>query len=231
MKKTLKIILYVLASVLGIIILVLAFTMLRIKTVSGRHYKEAAALAGQEVQTLTADGFTYRDLNKNGKLDIYEDTRLSPDERTADLLSQMTLEEKAGTMFNMMIAMKKDGSLSEAPSLSDPFSLMIPGTSLMVLSKKMNHFNILFGTGKREMATWNNNLQKLAEKTRLGIPVTIATDPRNHFADNPLASAMAGDMSLFPEPLGLAATRDSLLVAQFAGIARREYLALGIKSA
>jgi hypothetical protein len=67
MKKTLKIILYVLASVLGIIILVLAFTMLRIKTVSGRNYKEAAALAGQEVQTLTADGFTYRDLNKNGK--------------------------------------------------------------------------------------------------------------------------------------------------------------------
>ena len=45
-----------------------------------------------------ADGFAYRDLNKNGRLDVYEDTRRPIDERVEDLLGQMTLEEKVGQM-------------------------------------------------------------------------------------------------------------------------------------
>ena len=231
MKKLAKILLYISASFIGLIVLILLITITWMKISSNSAAKKARALAGPEVQTITVDGFTFRDLNKNGKLDLYEDKRKTADERTDDLLSQMTLEEKAGTMFITMISMKKDGSVSEGPSISDPFSLLIPGTSKMMFGKRMNHFNILTGTGKREMATWYNNLQKLAEKTRLGIPVTIASDPRNHFADNPLASSFAGDMSLFPEPLGLAATGDSLLVNRFADIARREYIALGIKVA
>jgi beta-glucosidase len=231
MIKLLKAIVYTLASVVGLLIIVLIVVIVWMKISSNSSAKKALALAGTEVSTITVDGFSFRDLNKNGKLDIYEDKRKTADERTDDLLSQMTLEEKAGTMFITMISMKRDGSLSEGPSLSDPFSLLIPGTSGMMFVKKMNHFNILAGTGKKEMAIWYNNLQKLAEKTRLGIPVTIASDPRNHFADNPLASSFAGDMSLFPEPLGLAATGDSLLVAQFADIARREYIALGIRVA
>jgi beta-glucosidase len=231
MIKLLKAIIYTLGSIAGFLILVLLILIIWMKISSYSTARKASELAGPEVQTLAVGGFTFRDLNKNGKLDIYEDKRKTADERTDDLLSQMTLEEKAGTMFITMISMKKDGSLSEGPSLSDPFSLLIPGTSKMMFIKKMNHFNILAGTGKKEMAIWHNNLQKLAEKTRLGIPVTIATDPRNHFSDNPLASSFAGDMSLFPEPLGLAATRDSMLVAQFGEIARREYIALGIKVA
>lgn len=231
MKKLIKILAYTIGSLIGLLILIIVITVLWMKISSISSMKKARALAGPEVQTITVDGLTFRDLNKNGKLDIYEDRRKSADERTDDLLSQMTLEEKAGTMFITMISIRKDGSLSEGPSLSDMFSLLIPGTSKMLFVKRMNHFNILTGTGKKEMAIWYNNLQKLAEKTRLGIPVTIASDPRNHFADNPLASSFAGDMSLFPEPLGLAATGDSLLVAQFADIARREYTALGIRVA
>lgn len=38
------------------------------------------------------------------------------------------------------------------------------------------------------MAEWHNRIQKLAEQTRLGIPVTISTDPRHAFSQNPLAS-------------------------------------------
>src|SRR5580693_7055431 len=47
----------------------------------------------------TVDGYTFRDLNKNGKLDIYEDSRQPVEARIEDLLKQMTLEEKAGMMF------------------------------------------------------------------------------------------------------------------------------------
>jgi beta-glucosidase len=71
----------------------------------------------------------------------------------------------------------------------------------------------------------------MAERTRLGIPVTISSDPRHAFSQNPLASMMAGSFSQFPEPTGLAATRDVDLVRQFGDIARQEYLAVGIRLA
>jgi beta-glucosidase len=143
----------------------------------------------------------------------------------------MTLEEKAGTMFITMAGINKDGSVNEKPSLRDPFSLLETGTSKMLFMKHMNHLNILTGASKKAMAEWYNNLQKLEERSRLGIPVSIASDPRNHFSSNPLASALSGDMTQFPEPLGLAAIGDSSEVEEFGNIARQEYLALGIRIA
>ncbi|MBV9280993.1 MAG: glycoside hydrolase family 3 C-terminal domain-containing protein, partial [Chloroflexi bacterium] len=69
------------------------------------------------------------------------------------------------------------------------------------------------------------------EGTRLGIPVTISTDPRHAFTDNPATSMFAGKFSLWPEPIGLAAAGDSALVEEFGDIARQEYLAVGIRVA
>jgi beta-glucosidase len=231
MKKFFKVLLYTVGSLLSLLILLILGFWLYLGISSRSTVNKCKELQSGEVKTLTMDAFTFRDLNKNGQLDIYEDSRKPVDARVNDLLSQMTLEEKAGTMFFMMISMKKDGSVSEKPSISDPFSFLVPGTSKMMFMKHLNHFNILYGTGRREMANWNNNIQKLAERTRLGIPVTIGTDPRNHFSNNPLASAIAGEFSQFPEPLGLAAIGDSLTVAEFAAIARQEYLAVGIRVA
>jgi len=231
MKKFFKILLASFGILIGIIILSIIVGFIWISASRNKSTKINMALAGPEVKTLILNGITYRDLNKNGSLDIYEDSRRSFDERVNDLLSQMNLEEKAGTMFFPPVSMKKDGSISETPSLSDVFSLMTAGTSKMLFGKHINHFNIFTGTDKRGMAIWYNNLQKLAERTRLGIPVTIASDPRNSYSNNPLASAFAGDFSLWPEPIGLAAIGDSLLTWQFADIARQEYLAVGIRVA
>ncbi len=231
MKRTLKIILYSLLSVIGLIVLLILVYALWISISAGNKSKKAMALAGPEVNIITVDGMEFRDLNKNGRLDIYEDNRNETEERVSDLLSLMNLEEKAGLMFIPPVAMNKDGSISEKPSFSDVFSFMSAGTSVMLFEKNINHFNIFVGTGKKEMAQWYNNLQKLAERTRLGIPVTIASDPRNQFSNNPLASVFSGDFSLWPEPTGLAAIGDSLLTARFADMARQEYLAVGIRVA
>ena len=57
--------------------------------------------------------FAYRDLNKNGKLDVYEDPRRPVNDRVEDLLSQMTLEEKAGTLFINGAVVNEDGTLDE----------------------------------------------------------------------------------------------------------------------
>lgn len=231
MKKIFKTLVAIIGVLTGIFIILILAGILWMSVSSNMNAKKFKAQAGEGVSTLNAEGFSYRDLNKNGMLDIYEDSRRTVGERVTDLLNQMNLEEKAGLMFFPPVSMNKDGSISEKPTLRDPFSLMTAGTSEMLFGKKINHFNIFTGTDKRNMAIWYNNLQKLAERTRLGIPVTIGSDPRNSYSNNPLASAFAGDFSLWPEPPGFAAIGDSVLMMQFADIARQEYLAAGIRVA
>jgi beta-glucosidase len=174
----------------------------------------------------TEDGITYRDLNKNGRLDPYEDPRRPVHERVEDLLAQMTLEDKAGLMFHTIAAMSEDGSL--APP-TQGFT-RTPITE-MVSERRMSHFN-LHGIAEPRLAVeWHNKVQALAEGTRLGIPVTFSSDPRHAFSNNPLASMRAGRFSQWPEPLGLAAIDDPELTQAFADMARQEYLAVGIRVA
>ena len=165
----------------------------------------------------TPSGSTVRDLNKNGRLDIYEDPSQPVDARVEDLLSQMTLAEKAGLLFQTMAPL---GAWRVLPSGEE-----------LITTKLMNFFNVIGVAPVREMAEWYNALQKVAEESRLGIPVTVSTDPRHMFSDNLGANFNAGEFSHWPEPLGFAATRDSALVEQFADIARQEYVAVGIRAA
>ena len=61
---------------------------------------------GSEASQIKDEGFSYKDLNKNGQLDIYEDYRKSSIERSRDLLDKMTLEEKVGQMFHPPVMIK-----------------------------------------------------------------------------------------------------------------------------
>jgi beta-glucosidase len=172
------------------------------------------------------DGLVYRDLNKNGRLDPYEDPRRPVNERVADLLNQMTLEEKAGLMFHTFVPVDpEDERLDQAGGFSplSPYELLV--------ERHMNHFNLSQVPTSRQMVTWYNRLQGLAEGTRLGIPVTISSDPRHGFTRNFATGAMTSAFSQWPEPIGLAAARDPELVRRFADIARQEYLAVGIRTA
>ncbi|GAA3635915.1 glycoside hydrolase family 3 N-terminal domain-containing protein [Microbacterium awajiense] len=157
----------------------------------------------------------------------YRDSSLSVDQRVDILLSQMTLAEKAGLFFQTMIAMGDGGELSEG----DP-AFGVASNREYVVERGMTHFNLLgVAPSAAHIARWHNKLQELAASTRLGIPVTISTDPRHGFSENPGAAILAGPFSQWPEPLGLAATHDPALVEEFADIARREYTAVGIRVA
>jgi beta-glucosidase len=213
---------YFLAGLIGTLLVAVFAGDTRKRSATSRNLSRLGAKA----PTLVEDGLTFRDLNKNGRLDVYEDNRRPIEERVEDLLSQMTLEEKAGMMFHTMIGMNKDGSLMEE---TGPFS---PAqTSDLIAVRLLNHFNVYEVADPRQMAEWYNALQELAERTRLGIPVTISSDPRHAFSSNPAASMMAGKFSQWPEPLGLAATRDPALVKEFGDVARQEYVAVGIHTA
>lgn len=168
---------------------------------------------------------TYRDLNRNGKLDPYEDVTLSIDERVEDLLQQMTLEEKAGLMFHTIIGIGEDGHFS-----LDTSAFNRPKISEL-LEKGINHFNLLGAATAEQIATWHNELQKAAESRRLGIPVTLSSDPRHGFSDNPGSHLYTAAFSKWPESPGLAAIGDEELVEEFADIARQEYVAVGLRAA
>ena len=175
--------------------------------------------------TDSSTDLVWRDLNGNGRLDPYEDPRLTPEERTVDLLARLSLEEKVGLMFHTVIEAGPEGKLLETPG-----ALSKSATSTVVLGKCMNHFNVHALGRSGDAARWANAMQRLAAQTPHGIPVTISTDPRHGFFENEGTSFAAGSFSQWPEPLGLAALDDED-IREFAEIANSEYRAVGIRMA
>ena len=232
MKRFLKILGKLVLGLIGIILL----GVLVLYLYKSNRVNKQLALLGSPASTIEVDGHTFRDLNKNGSLDKYEDFRVPIDLRIQDLVGQMTLEEKAGVMYINMIGMTPDGEpLSKPYFTTDLINLAlgfaIPPASEYITIKKMNSFNTFNSFDAGTMAKFNNSLQLMAERTRLGIPVTIATDPRHGTFGNPAAAAFAGPFSRWPNALGLAATRDTLLTRNFGDIARQEYMAVGMRLA
>jgi beta-glucosidase len=66
---------------------------------TSKESKPQPVLGARSVKIIEKKGLKFKDLNKNGKLDKYEDWRLTSEERSKDLLSRMSLQEKAGFML------------------------------------------------------------------------------------------------------------------------------------
>ncbi|MGQ6547995.1 glycoside hydrolase family 3 N-terminal domain-containing protein [Serratia sp. IR-2025] len=179
-----------------------------------------AELESRNIPTLTVDGLKFKDLNKNGQLDPYEDWRLDSATRARDLTARMNVEEKAGAMMHGTIGLDGAGRVDISAAEED------------VNQRFVNTFITRMAGDPQHISADNNALQEMAEKSRLGIPVTISTDPRNHFVNDPNATSVAaGSFSQWPEPLGLAAIDDTALSKTFGDIARQEYRAVGIHMA
>lgn len=175
----------------------------------------------------TAEGISYRDLNGNGRLDPYEDPRLTVEERVEDLVGRLTLEEKAGLMVQSVTNASTTGELADEDPQDGRF-----GTRVLVEDKLITHINLHSIPEPRLMARWGNQVQKLAmESSPHGIPVTFSTDPRHSFLENFGASFTSQHFSAWPEPIGLGALRDPDAVREFAEIARQEYTAVGLRAA
>src|SRR3989454_2522536 len=179
-----------------------------------------------QAPVLQKDGLQFRDLNRNGVLDRYEDWRLSPEQRARDLVARMTLEEKAGTMMHGT-ARAVGGPMASA-GMGGQYATA--AVRALIDSVKVTNLITRLNTDPRTLATQNNVLQAIAERTRLGIPVTISTDPRNHFQYLPGVSTQT-TFSQWPEALGFAAIDDTALTRAFGDIARQEYRAVGIHMA
>lgn len=213
-------------------------------------------LGYRSVNILTVQGLKFKDLNRNGKLDPYEDWRLTPEQRSLDLLSKMSVEEKAGFMLISSASLKNEssflnnGAASQGQVSSEfneedrvtttniftrkplPVPIMnIAGTTKGVTKYHLRHFIFRANVSTRITAEWANRLQALCESDGLGIPAIIASNPRNHLTKDASVGLSVGttSFSTWPGELGLSAMRDLKLVHEFADIARQEWKAVGLR--
>lgn len=167
----------------------------------------------------------YRDLNRNGVMDPYENPALPVDARVDDLLGRMTPEEKAGQLLHGTLP-GRGSAIGASTSGYD-----LDRAKALIANQHVSSFITRLVMPPSQFAEQNNAVQKLAEATRLGIPATISTDPRHHFHATAGASTHGGGFSQWPETLAFAAVGDPALVRRFGEAARREYRAVGIHMA
>ena len=181
-----------------------------------------------EVKILKIDGEIFRDLNKNNSLDVYEDHRLDSKLRSDDLLNKMTIEEKVGQMFHPPFTLKPDIWMLI-------YEIAIRGnksTEAQILFDNISHFNLYGNPSPAELANKINHFQEIASRSRLGVPITISSDPIHEVPKGGgVASFSVDGFSKWPSQLGFAATNDSLIIENFAQIVKEEYLAVGIRTA
>jgi beta-glucosidase len=193
------------------------------------------------VKILTVNGLAFKDLNKNGKLDKYEDWRLSAEERAKDLASKMSVEQIAGLMLYSAHQAIPSGNTRFGASTYNGKSFAESGAKAFDLSDQQIKFltkdnlrHVLVTTVQTPevAALWNNKVQALCEGIGFGIPANNSSDPRHRStSDVEYNVGSAGQISMWPGSLGMAATFDPAVVKQFGQIAAKEYRALGIATA
>ena len=197
-------------------------------------------LGAKSKAILSIDKAQFKDLNGDGKLDAYEDWRLPVSQRVDDLVSRMSLQEKIGLMtVNNVFLGGPAGTSCAAGETGLPlvcearvtyFGLMqSESTSDMVNKLHSRYLVIRENPSAETLAAWTNNVQRVAEGSRLGIPVVLASNPRNHAAAGAGFSEASGVFSYWPGTLGLAAAHDPAMVREFAEIAAKEWRATGIQ--
>jgi beta-glucosidase len=234
--------------------------------------RTAAAAAQPKIEArvapiLKVDGLTFKDLNRNGVLDPYEDWRLPIERRVVDLISRMTVEEKAGLMFHASIqgAMGPNGEVLDTMgsfgggraggAVAEPTGIAraIRGrtnpynvepvdsvsASELILKRNIRWAVIRPGNEVPEVtAKFVNNLQQIAEGSRLGIPMVPSDNPRSGIRRSAMGVEMAAEASQrnsprgpsrWPGQLGLAAIGDVEAVREHARLAAQEMRAMGLR--
>ncbi|MEH7235441.1 glycoside hydrolase family 3 protein [Bacillus sp. JJ1562] len=177
---------------------------------SNGNKQNAPELEARSKNILVQGGKKFKDLNNNGKVDQYENWHLPTHVRVKDLVKKMTIEEKAG----MMLISTFNNNSSRTKLNED----------------HLRYFIVRDDPEPRDLAARNNEFQELGEASRLGIPVVMTSNPRNHVNPNRTFghAEAGGQISTWPGELGLAATQDPELVKQFAEIAAKEWRAAGM---
>jgi beta-glucosidase len=193
------------------------------------------------VKILTVNGLAFKDLNKNNKLDKFEDWRLSSEIRAKDLASKLSIKEITGLMLyssHQSIPARPGGYFAGTyggkpfkAGETDPSDLTDQQKKFLA-EDNLRHVLVTTVQTPEIAAKWNNKLQAFCESVGFGIPANNSTDPRHGTrAKAEYDAASGGEISMWPNSLGMAATFDPALTQKFGEIAAKEYRALGITTA
>jgi beta-glucosidase len=166
-------------------------------------------IEGRKAPVITVAALRFRDLNKNGKLDPYEDWRLPIDQRVADLVAKMTVEEKTGLMIHSSLAGftgpngevlglpatgQRGGGARGGANVAPPNRAFDGGANpnnvepmdsanpaQLIAGRHIRYILVRPNAGESPdiTAKFHNGLQEMAEASRLGIPIVFSTDPRH----------------------------------------------------
>ena len=215
-------------------------------------------LGARKVNILTEGKFQFKDLNKNGRLDAYEDWRLPMEERIADLVSQMTLEEKAGLLFHPNIAVNETGVVkydltpeekealrkAEEERYAGPIGPGGQNAGAMAMGQmrrtataksyiEEKNFRCILNNGVApadKFANWSNGMQEIAEGTRLGIPIVFSSDPRHSakLGGHVSGTQYFSHITNGEGQVGITAGGDPEMMRRFGEIMAAEYRAVGL---
>lgn len=161
--------------------------------------------ADSGLKLIEVDGYAFKDMNGNGALDAYEDWRLDNDARSQDLAKQMIGLDQA-KMFMLL-------------SLSGPETAKKLGTALQTdMDNGIRTFSAR-GSTIKDTVNVVNLIQSYAESLPFAIPVDLRGDVGNSLA------------SKWPNHLGLAASFDPDLVAEYNALYSSELRDLGLTTA
>ena len=175
----------------------------------------ASSLFAEPTDTIYHENWI--DRNKNGKQDPYENPELPVEERVADLIARMNLEEKTcqmGTIYGYKRVLKdpaptpewKERVWKDGIGNIDEHANGVRFADENV--EHVNHVNLL------------NSIQRwFIEETRLGIPVD--------FTNEGIRGVCHNNASNFPTQIGVGATWDRDLVRRIGAITAIEGKALG----
>ena len=236
---------------------ILALAIMAIFSTGCKKYDQPE-LGARKVDIITAGKYQFKDLNKNGKLDVYEDWRQPMDKRIADLVSQMTLEEKVGLMFHPNIAVTESGIVkydltdeekealrrAEEERYAGPIGPGGQNAGAMAMGQmrraataksyiEEKNFRCILNNGvaaPEKFANWSNQMQEIAEASRLGIPIVFSSDPRHsaklggHVSGTQYFSHITNGEG----QVGITAGGDPDMMRRFGEIMAAEYRAVGL---
>ena len=202
------------------------------------------AIGARTKPTIEVDGLVFRDLDADGQLTPYEDWRLPAAERAADLVSRMTLEEKAGLMLIDSLNARFGGEMATyGPSYLDDqhmrrfiFRNVVAPTGEEMQGDDDHVFIAGSSVTPIQAATFLNAVQEHAESSRLGIPALFKSNARNHIDPDARAgiNEAAGAFTAFPKEAGLAAAMlgdggDPSAIEAFAQVMGAQWRAIGLR--
>lgn len=159
------------------------------------------------LELIQVDGYAFKDLNRNKLLDQFEDWRLDFETRAKAMVEEIPIEQMMGMKMNPF------GRWTVNPDTLD---------TIMMNSLDLGYRQLRAPRGGRDDArtkvNWNNMVQKYIEALDqvVCLPAVWIDDPRS------------GDVSNWPSNLGLAATFDPEMGAQYSSMMSEEWRAMGI---